>query len=105
MKNEDLFEKATTKTWDWARKSQYIRWFTDGENRYGKCLWKLASINLKQKEYHPDFKDRKVWREGIEVGVNVKGSQGNPRRKWVKLEHPYTYISPKNEVHANFSVP
>ncbi len=101
FKDNDLFEKATSKAWKWAKKSKFIRWFTDGETRYGKCLWKLASINLKKQERHRNFKYRKVWREGLEVAMKIKGSQGNPRRKWVKIEHPYTSISPKNEVHAN----
>ena len=33
--------------------------------------------------------------------MKIKGSQGKPRRKWVKIEHPYTSISSKQEVHAN----
>ncbi len=101
FKDNALFEKATKKTWKWARTSQYIRWFTDGEPRYGNCLWKIASIYLKKGEYHPDFKHRKVWREGLEVAMKIKGSQGKPRIKWVKFESPYTFISPKDEVHAN----
>ena len=101
FKDNNLFEKATIKAWKWAKRSKFIRWFTDGETRYGKCLWKLASINLKKQERHRNFKYRKVWREGLEVAMKIKGSQGNPRRKWVKIEHLYTSISPKNEVHAN----
>ena len=62
---------------------------------------KLATINLKKPERHPDFKHRKVWREGLEVAMKIKGSQGKPRVKWVKIEYPYTFISPKDEVHAN----
>lgn len=34
------------------------------------------------------------------VAMNIKGSQGNKRKKWVKIEHPYTFISPKKEVHG-----
>jgi len=101
LKNEELFELSTVKAWQWAKKSKYIRWFTDGETRYGKSLWKLASIYLKQVELNRNFSHRKVWREGLEVAMNIKGSQGNSRKKWVKIEHPYTFISPKEEVHAN----
>jgi len=32
----------------------------------------------------------KVWREGLEVAMKIKGSQGRKRVKWVKPEHPYT---------------
>ncbi len=30
--------------------------------------------------------------------MKVKGSQGKPRRKWLKLEHTYTTISPESEI-------
>ncbi len=30
-------------SWQWAEPSQFIRWFSDGERRYGKALWALAS--------------------------------------------------------------
>ena len=96
-----MFEKATSKAWQWAKRSKFIRWFTDGEGRYGKCLWNLASVYLQKAEYHSQFAHRKVWREGLEVAMKIKGSQGKPRRKWVKIEHPYTAISCKQEVHAN----
>lgn len=43
----------------------------------------------------------KVWREGLEVAMKVKGSQGKARREWVKLEHPWTAISAESDVHAN----
>lgn len=33
--------------------------------------------------------------------MKIKGSQGKPRIKWLKVEHPYTSISSKQEVHAN----
>ena len=33
--------------------------------------------------------------------MKIKGSQGRPRVKWVKAEHPLTAISDKSEVHAN----
>ena len=75
-----------------------IRWFTDGERRYGQELWNLASVYLKTGDYHPDYGHRKVWREGLEVAMKIKGSQGNRRVEWVKIEHPFTAISPECEV-------
>ena len=44
---------------------------------------------------------RKVWREGLEVAMKIKGSQGRPRREWVKRKHPLSAISPPHEVHVN----
>lgn len=52
-------------------------------------------------ETHPDYGRRKVWREGLEVAMKIKGSQGQKRVEWVKVEHPFTAISPACEVHAN----
>lgn len=49
----------------------------------------------------PDYPYRKVWREGLEVAMKVKGSQGKPHIEWLKQEHPFTAISPKSDVHAN----
>ena len=87
--------------WEWVQSCQSIRWFTDGERRYGNELWKLASVYLKSGECHPEFPHRKVWREGLEVAMKIKGSQGNRRVEWVKAEHPFTAISSESEVHAN----
>jgi hypothetical protein len=89
------------KAWDWAKSSPTIRWFTDGERRYGKELWQLASVYLKQDETTPGYPYRKVWREGLEVAMKIKGSQGRARIEWVKAEHPLTVISDKSDVHAN----
>jgi len=100
-KNQKLFTKGVKATWTWVRDCQSIRWFTDGERRYGKELWKLASVYLKSGEFHQKFPYRKVWREGLEVAMKIKGSQGNRRVEWVKVEHPFTPISPESEVHAN----
>lgn len=108
-KNQDLFQQRVLKdtashmkaTWEWLKNCQSIRWFTDGERRYGKELWKLASVYLKSGECHREFPHRKVWREGLEVAMKIKGSQGNPRIEWVKIEHPFTAISPESEVNAN----
>lgn len=96
-----LFEKGTRAAWEWAKASQSIRWFTDGEKRYAQKLWRLASIYLKSGEADRAYRHRKVWREGLEVAMKVKQSQGRKRVKWVKPEHPYTAISSKAEVHAN----
>lgn len=101
LKNESLFEKGIKSAWYWAQRSETMRWFTDGERRYGQELWKVASVYLKQSEISPGYPYRKVWREGVEVAMKIKGSQGNPRIEWVKQEHPLTAISPKSEVHAN----
>lgn len=100
-KNQELFQKGVKAAWEWLKTCQSIRWFTDGERRYGKELWKLASVYLKPGECHSDFPYRKVWREGLEVAMKIKGSQGNRRVEWVKVEHPFTEISPESEVNAN----
>ena len=101
LKNHALFEQITTTVWNWAAPAEWIRWFTDGERRYGKALWQLATVFLKTNEAHPDFRRRKVWRVGLEVAMKIKGSQGRRRIEWVKTEHPLTAISPMDEVHAN----
>jgi transposase-like protein len=44
LKNAKLFENGVKSAWDWAEPSEYIRWFTDGERRYGMELWKLGSV-------------------------------------------------------------
>ncbi len=66
-----LFEQGTWKAWHWAQPGAFIRWFTDGERRYGIALWKLASIRLKAEETHPDYGRRKVWRQGLEVAMKI----------------------------------
>lgn len=100
-KDTQLFKQGTHKAWQWAKKSAFIRWFTDGERRYASQLWKLASYYLKAKEYNKAYGHRRVWRQGVEVAMKVKSSQGNRRVESVKPEYPYTAISPKSEVHAN----
>jgi hypothetical protein len=52
----------------------WIRWFTDGERRYGKELWKLASVYLPSSLTSTAYPYRKVWREGLEVAIKIKGS-------------------------------
>jgi hypothetical protein len=101
IKNAKLFEQGVKSAWEWAFPCTTIRWFTDGERRYSKELWKLASVYLKQNETTPEHPYRKVWREGLEVAIKIKGSQGRPRIEWIKAEHPLTAISAKSDVHAN----
>jgi hypothetical protein len=33
--------------------------------------------------------------------MKIKGSQGRKRVEWLKIEHPFTAISAKSDVHAN----
>jgi hypothetical protein len=101
LKNAQLFEGGVKRAWEWAQPSQWIRWFTDGERRYGNELWKIASVYLPSSERSANYPYRKVWRMGLEVAMKIKGSQGKPRREWVKQEHPLTAISHESEVHAN----
>ncbi len=101
QKTQELFERGTSKAWQWAEPADKIRWFTDGERRYGTALWKIASVRLKPGESHLDYGRRKVWREGLEVAIKIKSSQGHKRVEWVKIEHPFTALSPVCEVHAN----
>lgn len=58
-------------------------------------------MHLPEQERTQSNEYRKVWREGLEVAIKVKGSQGKPHVEWVRPEHPYTAIRPKSEVHAN----
>jgi hypothetical protein len=101
QKQDKLFEQGTASAWVWAESPEFIRWFTDGERRYGTYLWRLASAPLKAAEASPDYGRRKVWRQGLEVAMKIKGSQGQKRVAWVKPEHPFTAISPASDVHAN----
>lgn len=45
-----LFQRGTQAAWQWAKDSLFIRWFTDGEPRYAKALWDLASVYLTLRE-------------------------------------------------------
>ena len=101
VKEAELFEQGMKNTWQWAREASFIRLFSDGEPRYGQELWHLASVWLKQRNLPKDYVYRKVWREGVEVAMKIKGSQGKARRKWVRQEHPFTAISSLADVHAN----
>lgn len=102
LKEKELFELGVEAAWRWADEpSQFIRWFTDGERRYAKELWKSSSVYLPAIATTQAFPYRKVWREGLEVAIKIKGSQGKPRVEWVKPAHPYTAISHKSDVHAN----
>jgi hypothetical protein len=101
LKTVSLFEEGVKAALDWANPSRWIRWFTDGERRYGKVLWHLASVFLPSAQTTDVFGYRKVWREGLEVAMKVKGSQGTPQIEWIMPEHPFTVISSLSEVHAN----
>jgi hypothetical protein len=100
-KDDELFTQGVKTSWQWAEPSQFIRWFSDGERRYGKALWHLASGWLTYKAVSRPYGHLKVWREGLEVAIKIKASQGNRRVEWLKVEHPFTAISPASEVHAN----
>jgi hypothetical protein len=101
LKEAQLFEQGVQRAWQWAQPSAWIRWFTDGERRYGKELWKLASVYLPSSLTSDAYPYRKVWREGLEVAIKIKGSQGQPRVEWLNVEHPWTALSAIAEVHAN----
>jgi hypothetical protein len=101
LKEAQLFEQGVQRAWQWAQPSAWIRWFTDGERRYGKELWKLASVYLPSHFTSDAYPYRKVWREGLEVAIKIKGSQGQPRVEWLNVEHPWTALSAIAEVHAN----
>ena len=58
-------------------------------------------MDPKSAEVHRDYHHRKVGRQGLEVAIKIKGSQGNGRIEWVYPEHPLTAISAVSEVHAN----
>jgi len=96
-----LFTKATAQAWQWVKDCRFIRWFTDGEKCYAQQLWKIASCYLKVSEFSQAYGYRKVWRQGLEVAIKIKASQGNRGVKWLKPEHLYTAISHGSEVHAN----
>ncbi|MDX2243679.1 MAG: IS1 family transposase [Leptolyngbyaceae cyanobacterium bins.302] len=101
QKSAELFTQVTQQTWEWTEPATFIRWFTDGERRYGNSLWKLASVYLRAGDVSREYGHRKVWREGLEVAMKIKGSQGHRRVEWVKVEHPFTAISDASEGHAN----
>lgn len=100
-KDDNLFREGMELLWNWVMLATSICFFTDGEARYAKCFWQLASVWLKSHETTAEFGRCKVWREGVEVASKVKGSQGRRRVRRSKPEHPFTAISPKSEVHAN----
>jgi hypothetical protein len=71
LKEAQLFEQGVQRAWHWAQPSAWIRWFTDGERRYGKELWKLASVYLPSHFTSDAYPYRKVWREGLyEIRMN-----------------------------------
>jgi hypothetical protein len=66
-----------------------------------KNYGRTASVYLSQSETTQTYEYRKVWREGLEVAMKVKGSQGTPHVEWLKQEHPFSAISLTSDVHAN----
>jgi len=73
---------------------------SDGERRYASLVIEGTPLCANGGRYG-DYEYRKVGREGIEVAIKIKGSQGNPRREWVNPEYPFTAISSESDVHAN----
>jgi hypothetical protein len=61
----------------------------------------LASERLSNSGLAATYPFRKVWREGLEVAIKIKGSQGQRRVVWLNVDHPFTALSPVSEVHAN----
>lgn len=100
-KEQSLFEQGVKTSWQWVAPAQFIRWFTDGERRYAQQLWALASVRLTYQQVAKPYGHLKVWREGLEVAVKIKGSQGRPRRAWLYPDHPFTATSEATAVHAN----
>lgn len=41
---QKLFEQITATVCHWRAPAAYIRWFPEGERRYGKAWWQLASV-------------------------------------------------------------
>jgi hypothetical protein len=101
LRDNDLLATGMQRFWHWAHSALFIRLFTDGERRYSKYLWPLASTFLKGDQTSNSYQHRKVWRYGLEVACKIKGSQGTPRRAWCDPEHPWTAISEETDVHAN----
>jgi hypothetical protein len=88
-------ERLSQQLTDWSPNAP------DGERRYSQVLWSLASLYLPEQGLPPTYPYRKVWREGLEVAIKVKGSQGHARIEWLRPVHPFTAISPTPEVYAN----
>ena len=45
--------------------------------------------------------DVKCGVRGKKVAMKIKGYLGQKRVEWVKVEHPFTALSPAYEIHAN----
>lgn len=58
-KDELLFQRGTQQAWQWAKGCSFIRWFTDGEHRYAKALWDLASVYLALRECPSRYRNPK----------------------------------------------
>ena len=100
-KGAQLFKQGGQHAGQWAEPSDGIRGFTDGERRYGKELWQLGRVDLPNRTTSEAYPYRKGWREGLEIAIKIKGSQGTRRVEWLQQEHPLTAISPQAEVHAH----
>lgn len=100
-KEQELFERGVRLSWQWAAPATFIRWFSDGERRYAQALWLIASIRLRYGQVSRAYGHLKVWPEGLEVAIKIKGSQGRPRREWLYVDHPFTAVSKATEVHAD----
>jgi hypothetical protein len=44
----------------------------------------MTSVYLSQSETTEVYNYRKVWREGLEVAIKVKGAQGTPHVEWLR---------------------
>jgi len=73
-KANELFEQGTSTAWGVVNPARFIRWFTDGERRYGKTLETGQCLSQSRGD-NPEYRRRKVWREGLKSRLKIKGSQ------------------------------
>jgi len=78
-KANELFEQGTSTAWGWVNPARFIRWFTDGERRYGKTLETGQCLSQSRGD-NPEYRRRKVWREGLEV-VKIARDSGESRSR------------------------
>ena len=52
----------------------------------------MASERLPNQGLAATYPFRKVWREGLEVAIKIKGSQGQRRVVWLNVDHPFTAL-------------
>jgi len=93
-----LFERGTQSAWNWVKQAQFICWFAMVND--AKSFVETRQRLSQRGEAHWDYHRCKVWREGLEVAMKIKGSVRR-RVEWVYAEHPFTAISCASEVHAN----